>query len=122
MYDEYGEFRGRVLINQREWQIHYFDALDTKPSSDNDEFHDALEKFVDDPNTIIDLVIYCANRAHYVYNHETVEATPKFMMKSEPDYGQPPPHLHWLSIDAIKTMFECTTQLAHMPMTTILKK
>jgi hypothetical protein len=43
MYDEYGEFRGRVLINQREWQVHYFDALDTKPSSDNDKFHDALD-------------------------------------------------------------------------------
>jgi hypothetical protein len=33
MYDEYGEFRGRVLINQREWQVHYFDALNTKPRS-----------------------------------------------------------------------------------------
>jgi hypothetical protein len=31
MYDEYGEFRGRVLINQREWQVHYFDALAMKP-------------------------------------------------------------------------------------------
>jgi hypothetical protein len=30
MYDEYGEFRGRVLINQHEWQVHYFNALDTK--------------------------------------------------------------------------------------------
>jgi hypothetical protein len=36
MYDEYGEFRGCVLINQREWQVHYFDALNTKPSSDNE--------------------------------------------------------------------------------------
>jgi hypothetical protein len=27
MYDEYGEFRGRDLINQCEWQVHYFDAL-----------------------------------------------------------------------------------------------
>jgi hypothetical protein len=35
MYDEYGEFHGRVLINQRKWQINYFDALDTKLSSDN---------------------------------------------------------------------------------------
>jgi hypothetical protein len=26
MYDEYGEFRGRVLINQHEWQVHYFNA------------------------------------------------------------------------------------------------
>jgi hypothetical protein len=33
MYDEYGEFCGCVLINQREWQVHYFDALDMKPSS-----------------------------------------------------------------------------------------
>jgi hypothetical protein len=56
MYDEYGEFRGRVLINQREWQVHYFDALDMKPSSDNDEFHDALEQFADDPDSVIDLV------------------------------------------------------------------
>jgi hypothetical protein len=47
MYDEYGDFRGRVLINQHEWQVHYFDALDTKPSPDNDKFHDALEQFVD---------------------------------------------------------------------------
>jgi hypothetical protein len=52
MYDEYGEFRGRVLINQREWQVHYFDALDTKPSSGNDEFHDALEQFADDPDIV----------------------------------------------------------------------
>jgi hypothetical protein len=42
MYDEYGEFHGSVLINQHEWQVHYFDALDTKPGPDNDEFHDAL--------------------------------------------------------------------------------
>jgi hypothetical protein len=27
MYDEYGEFCGCVLINQHEWQVHYFDAL-----------------------------------------------------------------------------------------------
>jgi hypothetical protein len=57
MYDKYGEFCGCVLIYQREWQIHYFDALDTKPSSDNDKFHDALEQFVDDPDSVIDLVI-----------------------------------------------------------------
>jgi hypothetical protein len=122
MYDEYGEFRGHVLINQREWQVHYFDALDTKPSSDNDEFHDALEQFVDDPDSIINLVVYHANHAHYVCDHETVEAAPKFVMTSEPDYGQLCPHLGWLSIDAIKKTFEHTTQLACMPMSTILKK
>ena len=122
MYDEYGEFRGRVLINQREWQVHYFDALDTKPSSDNDEFHDALEQFADDPDSVIDLVVYRANRARYVCDHETVEAAPKFVMTSEPDYGQLRPRLGWLSIDAIKKTFERTTQLARMPMSTILKK
>jgi hypothetical protein len=122
MYDEYGEFRGHVLIYQRELQIHYFDALDTKPSSDNNEFHDALEQFADDPDSIIDLVIYRANRSRYVYDHETVEATPKFVMTLEPDYGQLRPRLSWLPIDAIKKMFECTTQLARMPMSTILKK
>jgi hypothetical protein len=122
MYDEYGEFRGHVLIYQREWQIHYFDALDTKPSSDNDEFHDALEQFVDNPDSVIDLVIYHANRARYVYDHETVEATLKFVMTSEPDYGQLRPHLGWLPIDAIKKTFKHTTQLACMPMSTILKK
>jgi hypothetical protein len=57
MYDEYGEFRGHVLIYQCEWQIHYFDAHDTKPSSDNDEFHDTLEQFVDDPDSIIEPVL-----------------------------------------------------------------
>jgi hypothetical protein len=62
MYDEYGEFRGRVLINQHEWQVHYFDALDTKPSPANDESCDALEPFTD---SVIDLVVYCANRACY---------------------------------------------------------
>jgi hypothetical protein len=123
MYDEYGEFRGHVLINQRKWQIHYFNALDTKLSSDNDEFHDALEQFADDPDSIINLVIYRANCAHYIYDHETVEATPKLVMTSEPDYGQLRPHLGWLSIDAIeKEMFKCTTQLACMPMSSILKK
>jgi hypothetical protein len=82
MYDEYGEFRGCVLINQREWQVHYFDALDTKPSFHNDEFHDALEQFVDDPDSVIDLIVYRANRARYVCDHETVEAAPKFVMTS----------------------------------------
>jgi hypothetical protein len=122
MYDEYGEFRGRVLINQHEWQVHYFDALDTKPSSDSDEFHDPLEQFADDPDSIINLVIYRANHTRYVCNHETVEAAPKFIMTSEPDYGQLCPCLGWLPIDTIKKMFEHTTQLAHMPMSTILKK
>jgi hypothetical protein len=122
MYDEYGEFCGRVLINQHEWQVHYFDALDTKPGPDNDEFHDALEQFADDPDSVIDLVVYRANRARYVCDHETVEATPKFVMTSEPDYGQLRPCLGWLSIDAIKKTFEHTTQLACMPMSTILKK
>jgi hypothetical protein len=122
MYDEYGEFRGRVLINQREWQVHYFDALDTKPSSDNDEFHDALEQFADDPDSIINLVIYRANRACYICDHETMEAAPKFIMTLEPDYGQLCPCLGWLPIDAIKKTFEHTTQLACMPMSTILKK
>jgi hypothetical protein len=77
---------------------------------------------VDDPDSVIDLVIYRANRAHYVCNHETVEAPPKFVMTSEPEYGQLRPHLSWLPIDAIKKTFEHTTQLAHMPMSTILKK
>jgi hypothetical protein len=122
MYDEYGEFRGCVLINQREWQVHYFDALDTKPSSDNDEFHDALEQFADDPDSVINLVVYRANCAHYVCDHETVEAAPKFVMTSEPDYGQLRPPLSWLPIDAIKKTFEQTTQLTRMPMSTILKK
>jgi hypothetical protein len=59
MYDEYGEFRGRVLINQHEWQVHYFNALDTKMGPDNDdEFHDALEQFADNPDSVIELVIY----------------------------------------------------------------
>jgi hypothetical protein len=122
MYDEYGEFHGCVLIYQHKWQIHYFDALDTKPSSDNDKFHNALEQFVDDPDSIIDLVIYHANHARYVYDHETLEATPKFVMTSEPDYGQLRPRLGWLPIDTIKKTFEHTTQLARMPMSTILKK
>jgi hypothetical protein len=122
MYDEYGEFCGHVLINQREWQVHYFDALNTKPGSDNDEFHNALEQFADDPDSVIDLVVYRASHAHYVCNHETVEATPKFVMTSEPDYGQLRPPLGWFSIDAIKKTFEHTTQLACMPMSTILKK
>jgi hypothetical protein len=122
MYDEYGEFRGHVLVNQRKWQVHYFKALDTKPSCDNDELHDTLEQFADDPESIINLVVYHASRAHYVCDHDTVEVAPKFVMTSEPDYGQLHPHLSWLSIDAIKKMFEHTTQLAHMPMSTILKK
>jgi hypothetical protein len=86
----------------------------TKPSSDNDKFHDALEQFADDPDSIIDLVVYRANHARYVCDHETVEAAPKLVMTSEPDYGQLRPHLSWLSIDAIKKTFKCTTQLACM--------
>jgi hypothetical protein len=122
MYDEYGEFHGNVLINQCEWQIHYFDALHMKSSSDTDEFHDALEQFVDNPDSVINLLVYRAHRAHYVCNHETVEAAPKFVMTLEPDYRQLCPHISWLPIDAIKKTFECTTQLARMPMSTILKK
>jgi hypothetical protein len=122
MYDEYGEFRGHVLINQCEWQVHYFDALDTKLSSGNDKFHDALEQFADDPDSVIGLVVYHANRARYICDHDTVEAAPKFVMTSEPDYGQLRPRLGWLPVDAIKKMFKHTTQLACMPMSTILKK
>jgi hypothetical protein len=123
MYDEYGEFRGRVLINQHEWQVHYLDALNMKTGPDNNEFHDALEQFADDPDSVIDLVVYRANRAHYVCDHETVEATPKFVMTSEPDYGQLLcPRLGWLPVDAIKKTFERTTQLPRMPMSTILNK
>jgi hypothetical protein len=55
MYDEYGEFFGCVFIKQREWQIHYFDALDMKPAPDNDEFHDALEQFADNPDSVTTL-------------------------------------------------------------------
>jgi hypothetical protein len=78
--------------------------------------------FADNPDSVIDLIIYHANCAHYVCDHETVEAAPMFVMMSEPDYGQLCPHLGWLSIDAIKKMFEHTTQLGCMPMSTILKK
>jgi hypothetical protein len=111
-----------VLINQHEWQVHYFDALDTKPTSDNDEFHNTLEQFTDNPDSIINLVIYHDNHARYVCDHETVEATPKFVMTLEPDYGKLRPRLGWLPIDAIKKTFERTTQLTRMPMSTILKK
>jgi hypothetical protein len=91
-------------------------------ASDNDKFHDALEQFVDDPDSVIDLVVYRANRAHYICDHETMEAGPKFVMTSEPDYGQLRPPLGGLPIDAIKKTFERSTQLACMPMSTILKK
>jgi hypothetical protein len=77
-------------------------VLDTKLISDNDKFHDALKQFADDPDSVINLVVYHANRAHYVCDHETVEAAPKFVMTSEPDYGQLRPRLGWLPIDAIK--------------------
>jgi hypothetical protein len=43
-------------------------------------------------------------------------------MTLEPDYGQLCPCLGWLSIDAIEKTFKHTTQLARMPMSTILKK
>jgi hypothetical protein len=78
--------------------------------------------FADDPDSVIDLVVYHANRARYVCDHETVEAAPKFVMTSEPDYGKLRPRLGWLPVDAIKKTFERTTQLARMPMSTILKK
>lgn len=57
MHDEHGEFRGRVLINQHEWQVHCFDALDKKTGRDDDRFRDALEQFEDDPDSVIDLVV-----------------------------------------------------------------
>jgi hypothetical protein len=53
---------------------------------------------------------------------ETVIENPKEKDPAEPDYGQLRPHLGWLPIDAIKKTFERTTQLARMPMSTILKK
>jgi hypothetical protein len=65
---------------------------------------------------VIDLVVYRANRARYICDHETVEAAPKFVMTSKADYGQLRPRLGWLPIDAIKKTFEHTTQLARMPM------
>jgi hypothetical protein len=77
---------------------------------------------VDDPDSIIDLVIYHANRARYVCDHDTVENAPKFVMTLEADYGQLRPRLSWLSIDAIKKTFQHTTQVVHMPMSTVLKK
>jgi hypothetical protein len=43
-------------------------------------------------------------------------------MTSEPDYRQLRLHLGWLPVDAIKKTFKHTTQLACMPMSTILKK
>jgi hypothetical protein len=43
-------------------------------------------------------------------------------MSSEPDYRQLRPRLSWLPVDAIKKRFKHTTQLACMPMSTILKK
>jgi hypothetical protein len=43
-------------------------------------------------------------------------------MTSEPDYGQLRPCLGWFPVDTIKKTFERTTQLAYMPMSTILKK
>jgi uncharacterized protein YukE len=98
------------------------DALDTKLSSENDEFHDALEQFANNPDSVINLIVYHANRARYICDHETVEAAPKFVMTSEPDYGQLRPRLGWLPIDIIKKTFERTTQLARMPMSTIFKK
>jgi hypothetical protein len=100
----------------------FFDALDMKLGPDNDEFHDALEQFADYPDSVINHVIHHANRAHYICDHETVEAAPKFVMTLEPDYGQLCPRLGWLPIDAIKKTFEHTTQLTNMPMSTILKK
>jgi hypothetical protein len=53
---------------------------------------------------------------------ETVIENPKEKDPAEPDYGQLRPRLGWLPIDAIKKTFERTTQLARMPMSTILKK
>jgi hypothetical protein len=56
---------------------------------------DALEQFADNPDSVIDLVVYHANRARYVCDHETVEAAPKFVMTSEPAYGQLRPRVYY---------------------------
>jgi hypothetical protein len=84
MYDKYVEFHGCVLINQHEWQVHYFDALDTKPGPDNDEFHDALEQFADNPDSVIDFVVYRANHACYICDHETALPLLSFLLVLRP--------------------------------------
>jgi hypothetical protein len=84
MYDEYGEFRGRVLINQHKWQVHSTRSRVLIMTN----FMTPWSNFADDPDSVIDLVVYHANRARYICDHETVEAAPKFVMTSEPDCGQ----------------------------------
>jgi len=47
---------------------------------------------------------------------------PKYMASKEPNYDKYQPNFAWLPINIIKRTFKATTQYAHIPTSTLLKR
>ncbi len=124
-FDEFGDYCKCILV-----QEHYHDAKDwactTTAANKCAWFHtcltpdmslvDPCQPMAYDLDGTPTQIVCCDS------SHEGITAHAHQVTKKLPDYIALHPMFRWLPEDIIKGTFEVTTQYAHLPMSTLLKK
>ena len=113
-FDEFGNYRKCILV-----QEHYHDAKDwtcaVTTADKCAQFHTCLACTQD--VSLDDAIVVTHDTTH-----EGIMAHIHQVTKQQLDYVALHPMFGWLPEDIIKSTFEVTTQYAHLPMSTLLKK
>lgn len=97
-YDEFGQYRQRVLVNHHSYFARH------------------------DGTTFDDCIDQCVFIAHQSTNAPDVDCLAHTIHKKDPEFAQLRPLFGWLSPDLIKKTFMHTTQYARLPTGTTLKR
>ena len=113
LFDEFGNYRHRVLVNQLDCQpVDLDELIDACVDQHHEDppFYDCFQQIIDnhEEDNNIDIP-------------SNLEA-PKIVSKKAPDYNLLRPLFGWLSSDIVQKTFENTTQYARLPSGTLLKR
>jgi hypothetical protein len=122
LFDDFGNYRNRVIVQYHDFFTRYGSSFAINNVIDQCVFH-AHSHGVQD-----DIVFFYDAHEHEIDGDDDDTTTaapiiiPKFTHKRNPDYASLRPLFGWLSPDIIKKTFENTTQYARIPTGTLLKR
>jgi hypothetical protein len=110
LFDQFGDYRQWVIVQDVAITDHHPAVLPL--------FFDAVATLDD----YVDNAIYMACCSALSIHAGTLTTSPCLVSSKLPDYKRLHLFFGWMLTDVIKRTFEVTTQYAHMPMSTVLKK
>jgi hypothetical protein len=120
MFDHEGDYLGRVTVQAA---AHLSSSACISSSDYCEVFTDALATVPsDDINVVIEHCVFHATLHSFEAQLAPDANRPRTVTTRAPDYEALRPYFGWLPINVVKETFARTTQYAHMPMITHLKK